>query len=484
MLRRTASVARRTVHSTAEPGERAMRALGSSARAIAMAAVAAGLLAACTAAPRYPVDRRAPAGDGGVYVNRVHPHYPVDAPSPAPPPRGRGAAPTSTYLDPRAAADDHDAPRASPNGSVDSRAIGTSSRTERRRPAPASPPVRAPATLSPSPYAEGASRPEVLTRPHSVVVREGESVFDIAERFRTPVRALIEANGLQPPYALTAGMTLKLPPPLVYTVQSGDTLFGVARRFNIDPRSLAYLNDIAMETTLSPGHPIALPTLARDQGPNAQARGVSPVGSTLGRDGDEAGLRGEMPVRPPGSTASRTAPPRGRQPAKTAEDAQEAVGEAAARSGETARGLGAATDAQVGAAGRGRFVVPLRGEVIATFGVKGPGQRNDGVNIAAPQGSPVKAAAAGEVVYAGSAIPGFGNLVLIKHAGGWVTAYAHLDSIAVKMRSAVAQGETLGAVGQTGGVDRPQLHFEIRYPPAPDASAKPVDPALLLPGLR
>ena len=100
--------------------------------------------------------------------------------------------------------------------------------------------------------------------------------------------------------------------------------------------------------------------------------------------------------------------------------------------------------------------------MLSGFGPKGPGQRNDGVNIAATTGEDVHAAASGEVVFAGD-LPDFGKLVLLKHPGGWVTAYAHLSKIAVKMRDAVAQGQPLGEVGQTGAVDRPQLHFEIRY---------------------
>jgi murein DD-endopeptidase MepM/ murein hydrolase activator NlpD len=139
------------------------------------------------------------------------------------------------------------------------------------------------------------------------------------------------------------------------------------------------------------------------------------------------------------------------------------------------------TEAEITAAGRGRFVWPLQGDTISDFGVKGTGQRNDGVNIRAPQGTPVRAAAAGEVVYAGNQVPGFGNLVLVKHADGWVTAYAHLSTTEVKMRQQVAQGATLGAVGQTGGVPEPQLHFEVRYAPTPKDKARPVDPGLVLP---
>jgi murein DD-endopeptidase MepM/ murein hydrolase activator NlpD len=139
------------------------------------------------------------------------------------------------------------------------------------------------------------------------------------------------------------------------------------------------------------------------------------------------------------------------------------------------------TEAEITAAGRGRFVWPLQGDTISDFGPKGTGQRNDGVNIRAAAGSPVRAAAAGEVVYAGNQVPGFGNLVLVKHADGWVTAYAHLSSTEVKMRQQVAQGAVLGAVGQTGGVTEPQLHFEVRYAPTPKDKARPVDPGLVLP---
>jgi murein DD-endopeptidase MepM/ murein hydrolase activator NlpD len=123
----------------------------------------------------------------------------------------------------------------------------------------------------------------------------------------------------------------------------------------------------------------------------------------------------------------------------------------------------------------------VRGEIISPFGVKGVGRRNDGIDIRVPEGLAVHAAAAGDVVYAGNQVPGFGNLVLVKHADGWVTAYAHLQTIAVTMRQSVTQGDTLGVVGTTGGVSEPQLHFEIRYAPTPAEKARPVDPLLVLP---
>ena len=139
------------------------------------------------------------------------------------------------------------------------------------------------------------------------------------------------------------------------------------------------------------------------------------------------------------------------------------------------------TDAEVAAAGAGRFVQPVTGTTLSSFGPVIGGQRNDGIDIAAPAGTPIRSAAAGEVVYAGDQVPGFGNLVLVKHDGGWVTAYAHLGRVDVKMRDRVMQGQEIGQVGSTGGVSQPQLHFEVRYAPTPQDKARPIDPQLVLP---
>ena len=111
------------------------------------------------------------------------------------------------------------------------------------------------------------------------------------------------------------------------------------------------------------------------------------------------------------------------------------------------------------------------------FGPLPGGQHSDGVDIAAADGSPVLAAATGDVVYAGNLVPGFGNLVLIKHEDGWVTAYAHLGRTEVKIRDHVSQGAEIGTVGASGDVSQPQLHFEVRYAPrhanAPAPSTRP-----------
>ena len=109
-----------------------------------------------------------------------------------------------------------------------------------------------------------------------------------------------------------------------------------------------------------------------------------------------------------------------------------------------------------------RFSWPLRGKLLANFGAAGKGLHNDGINIAAPTGAQVRAVDNGVVAYAGNELKGFGNLLLIKHADGWTTAYAHNEKLLVKRGDVVQQGQVIAAVGRTGNVDTPQLHFEVR----------------------
>jgi len=415
-------------------------------RAIRLTAVIglAGIaLSACVSEPRYPVrTATAPA--------------PVPArPQPAPPPATAPASP--------------DTPAARPSTPVQSQdlpPIGASARVTMAAPPPgtapppvAAAPVRPGAAVPPAPAAP--ATPQIL----EVTVASGESLFDVAERTRTPVRALIEINGLQPPYVLTPGTRLRAPQPLVYQVAPGDTLFGVARRFNIDPRSLATLNDMTLETGLKVGQTVQLPALARDQGSIANATGPTPAGMAMGL--------AAAPARPAPTPST---------PTQTARGPSASPSVPLATLPPPAPAVATVSDQEVAAAGRGKFLWPVRGDILSGYGAKGPGQRNDGLNIAAKAGDPVKAAAAGEVVFAG-ALPGFGNLVLLKHPGGWVTAYAHLSKMAVKMRDNVSQGQSVGEVGQTGGtVDQPQLHFEIRYASNPREKARPIDPTIILPG--
>ncbi|MGN6517480.1 MAG: murein hydrolase activator EnvC family protein [Rhizomicrobium sp.] len=124
------------------------------------------------------------------------------------------------------------------------------------------------------------------------------------------------------------------------------------------------------------------------------------------------------------------------------------------------------------------FTAPVSGRIIEGFGAEGGGQRNDGINIAAAAGTPIHAAADGVVTYAGSELKSYGNLILIKHGGDYITAYAHADTIGVARGQRVSRGDVIGTVGDTGDVHQPQLHFEIRH------DMKPIDPRPLLTASR
>jgi murein DD-endopeptidase MepM/ murein hydrolase activator NlpD len=122
------------------------------------------------------------------------------------------------------------------------------------------------------------------------------------------------------------------------------------------------------------------------------------------------------------------------------------------------------------------FRWPVNGRVITAFGPRPSGEQNDGINVSVPEGTPIKAAEDGVVAYAGSELKGYGNLVLVRHANGFVTAYAHASELNVKKGDTVKRGQVIGKAGSTGNVTGPQLHFEVRK------GATPVDPAQYLGG--
>lgn len=273
----------------------------------------------------------------------------------------------------------------------------------------------------------GGSRrlPKDDARNRAVTVQKGDRLYDVSRRYSVQQRALIETNRLDAPYALKVGSTLYLPPPNVHVVARGETLFSISRRFNIDTRSLAVMNGLERPWVVYPGDEILLPPLASD--------------------GDYA------PAQPVVQTAAKSTP-------KVAPKAEPEI--------------------RVEAAAPGTFIWPVDGQVISRYGAADGGLRNDGVNIAARAGSDVRASAAGQVVYAGDELEGFGNLLLIQHPNGWVSAYAHSERLVVKNGDRVTQGQVIAKVGSTGSVDRAQVHFELRR------GKTPVDPAEHLPAAR
>jgi murein DD-endopeptidase MepM/ murein hydrolase activator NlpD len=124
----------------------------------------------------------------------------------------------------------------------------------------------------------------------------------------------------------------------------------------------------------------------------------------------------------------------------------------------------------VAAAKMPQFRWPVTGHVIEAFGARPNGTTNDGINLAVPAGTPIKAAEDGVVAYAGNELKGYGNLVLVRHADNYVSAYANASELLVKRGDTVKRGQVIARAGQTGNVTSPQLHFEIRK------GSTPVDP--------
>lgn len=327
------------------------------------------------------------------------------------------------------------------------------------------------------------------------VVKKGDSLERVAGRLDSDVAELAKLNKLKKPYRLQPGQTIRGPGSTAkaYTVGRGDTLAEIARRFSVTEAELRSANGLRRGAGVAPGRKLQLPAGYRDRGPLTTTTRVPEPQPSRTEPTPRPTTEYPRPLqeypRPPSSFD--TPPPVGQTlpPPRSAPRPPTVVMPDTPQPYRPTPGVVAGapvatpppSDSQISQMGAGVFAWPIRGQVISGFGGRGSGPRNDGLNIRANAGDPVRAAAAGEVVYAGDQVPGFGNLVLIKHANGWVTAYGHLGRVGVRMQQRVEQGQEIGQAGSSGGVSEPQLHFEIRYAPSPQERARPVDPALVLP---
>ncbi len=323
---------------------------------------------------------------------------------------------------------------------------------------PAAEPVRRPAITvaapTPAPVLPSPA-PAATVVGYSVL--PGDTVFGIGRRLSVPLRSIIDANGLQPPYALRTGQVLRIPNPRKHVVAKGDTVYGIARRYQVNLTELVRLNQVPAPFTIAPGQDLILPVRMQTQTQVATAT----VPTVAAADNDRAitspATVNSKTLSPATQTAAlRPLPaPTGPQGATTRRSAPAAIPMPPPRAGSA-------------------FLWPVRGTVVTSYGPGKGGLHNDGINIAAPRGAPVRAAENGVVAYVGNELRGFGNLVLVKHADGWVTAYAHNDTLLVRRGDRVARGQTIAQVGSSGNVAQPQLHFEIRQ------GTRAVDPTRLL----
>ncbi|HVY12487.1 MAG TPA: M23 family metallopeptidase [Alphaproteobacteria bacterium] len=290
----------------------------------------------------------------------------------------------------------------------------------------------------------------------TVEVQPGDTVYSISRRYKVSMSGIIDLNHLQPPFALQAGTPIILPAKQIMSAPHSLLEKAQAQAADVE----AQLRQEQGQGQESPGTQLyrqeALPQLPTDgtvvytSSNQRQLRDLAKQAAIkpVIIEGAPAPEPQQPPILPP--------PQRYDIPAMQPK----------AKASLLKRKPVAVTEEQrkpkAPVLMPGRFIWPVQGRVVSDFGPKPSGGRNEGINIAAGMGTPVAAADGGTVAYAGNGIPGFGNVVLVRHPDGYITTYAHLERMFVERDVAVAKGDLIGTVGTSGGLGAPQLHFEIR----------------------
>ena len=346
-----------------------------------------------------------------------------------------------------------------------------------RAPSSSAPPAR---PAAPLPAARGWRPARVIANAallptREVIVGPGDTLIAVAGRTDTTPAVLAAANGLVPPYTLAPGARLTIPAGRWHIVKRGETLSAIARAYRAVLAPVARVNALKPPYALEIGDRVLIPAAPPRPAARPPAPPKAPPATVEGRaqafnlDIDTL-LRGEPQARPTRRTGPSTPPPLRGPPPRSGEDrsSPERGGGPPAPRGVEGSALPEATPAI-------RLDWPLAGRILSAFGPKVGGRFNDGINIAAIAGASVRAAADGTVAYAGTGVAAFGGLVLIRHEGGWLTAYAHCEALLVARGDTVRRGQPIARAGATGEVDQPQLHFEVRR------GRTPVDPLRSLP---
>ena len=297
----------------------------------------------------------------------------------------------------------------------------------------------------------------------TIIVGTSDTLELLSRRYNVSAAAIMQANGYKGPRALSPGQQLIIPHPAavaaaappapalaaptskpvaaasVHIVNHGDTLLSIARRNHVSVPELAKANNLAPSAKLSLGMKLTVPSAKT------------------------AAVAAALPAATPVTQVAAAEPVQKARLAQSAPSADEPKIESPVKAAEATGALPT-------------FRWPVRGKVITAYGAKANGKSNDGINLAVPEGTPVKAADDGVVAYSGNELKGYGNLVLVRHANGYVTAYAHASELLVKRGDTIKRGQVIAKSGQSGEVQSPQLHFEIRK------GSSPVDPLQFLNG--
>ena len=343
---------------------------------------------------------------------------------------------------------------------------------------PSQPPIETTATVPPRSVA--AARPAAQNGT-TIIVGTSDTLDLLAKRYNVSAAAILQANGYKGPRVLSPGQQLIIPrqtavaaaapalapaaskpvaaaaaPSSVHIVNRGDTLMSIARRNHVPVVELAKANNLDQSAKLSLGMKLTVP--------GSKSAAVAPAAQPV------VAAVPAQPVAPVAAPATKMAaaggpPQAARLASATTNVAEEkpVVEQASIKPSEATGALPT-------------FRWPVRGKVITSYGAKTNGKSNDGINVAVPEGTPVKASEDGVVAYSGNELKGYGNLILVRHSNGYVTAYAHASELMVKRGDTIKRGQIIAKSGQSGEVGSPQLHFEIRK------GSSPVDPLQFLNG--
>jgi murein DD-endopeptidase MepM/ murein hydrolase activator NlpD len=332
------------------------------------------------------------------------------------------------------------------------------------------------------PRSVAAARPGGGTK---IIVGTSDTLDVLAKRYHVTPQAILAANGYKGPRTLAPGQQLIIPhsaatasapapaiapvaaahpakpmavasAPSTHFVNRGDTLASIARKNHIPVAELARANGLDPSAKLKLGTKLTVPS-------GKTAAVAAPAAPMAAAAAPVAKQPGAVATVPAAKVAAAAPPVQSARLAQATANVEEKSVETPAKAAEA-----------TGAVPTFRW--PVRGKVITSYGAKTNGKSNDGINLAVPEGTPVKAAEDGVVAYSGNELKGYGNLVLVRHSNGYVTAYAHASELLVKRGDSIKRGQIIAKSGQSGEVASPQLHFEIRK------GSNPVDPLQFLNG--
>jgi murein DD-endopeptidase MepM/ murein hydrolase activator NlpD len=273
---------------------------------------------------------------------------------------------------------------------------------------------------------DGKAMPRRKPGASEIIVKKGDTLYSLAREHDVDLQSLIDANGFEEPYALSEGQKVRIPAVRTHKVVAGDTLYSLSKRYEVDLLSLALMNTIEPPFTLSIDQVLRIP--GHDEGSPTQE-----VWDPFDEPEEATTIAQEEIAAPEAVSTTTQSPKKAGKPTN-------------------------------------RFLWPVTGKVISQYGAKQGGLYNDGINVAAPDGSPIFATDDGLVTYVGNELRGYGNLVLVRHEDNWISAYSHTARYRVTKGQRVVRGQHIADVGQTGNVNTAQLHFELRR------GTKSVDP--------